>query len=91
VSDRAGLIARLLARVRAARRYPELARRRELEGTVRIGFMVAPDGHPLGLRVVHSADPVLDEAARDAVERAAPLPLVEGPIEVDLEFQLSAQ
>jgi protein TonB len=91
VVDRAGLIARLLSRVRAARRYPELARRRELEGTVRVGFAVAPDGRPLGLRVVRSADPLLDEAAREAVERAAPLPLVEGPIELDLEFQLNVE
>jgi protein TonB len=81
----------LLARIRAARRYPELARRRELEGIVRVSFVVGGDGHPRDVHATHGADPLLDEAAIDAVKRAAPLPVVDGPVEVELDFRLDAQ
>ncbi len=82
------LLRELLARVRAARRYPELARRRELEGVVRVSFLVGADGRPRGARTTRSVDPLLDRAALDAIERAAPLPLIEGAVEVELDFRL---
>jgi TonB family protein len=85
------LIRDLLDRIRAARRYPELARRREVEGTVVVGFSVGRDGRAHDLRVVRGADPLLDQAAREAVERAAPLPVLDGPVEVDVEFQLTGE
>ena len=81
----------MLARVRAAKRYPELARRRELEGTVRVAFTVGADGRPRDLKIVRGVDALLDGAAREAVERAAPLPLVSGPIELELDFQLTGE
>jgi protein TonB len=83
------LVKELLAKVRGARRYPELARRREIEGTVRVAFTVGVDGKPVGLKVVRGVDALLDDAAREAVERAAPLPRLDGPVEIDLEFALT--
>ena len=81
-------IASLLARIRAHRRYPELARRQGIEGTVGLRFHVRPDGSA-EIEVVRSADPSLDEAAREAVIAAAPLPRLQGPQEIDLDFRLT--
>lgn len=86
-ADRQALIATALARIRAHRHYPELARRRGIEGTVGIAFHVAPDGEVSDLAVRHSADPALDQAALDAVRKAAPLPPL-GAVEVELDFHL---
>ncbi len=83
-----GFLADLVARIRAHRRYPELARRRGIEGTVVLRFSVRPDGRVAALEVIGSADPALDEAARDAVLDAAPLPPVEGPVELPIAFAL---
>ena len=80
--------AEALARIIAHRRYPDLSRRRGIEGTVRLSFRVAPDGRVIDLRVVKSADPELDDAAREAVADASPLPLFDGRVEVDLDFRL---
>jgi len=85
--DRDQLVARAVARIRAERHYPELARRRGIEGTVHITFVVGADGHPRDITVRRGADPLLDEAAREAVLRAAPLPPL-GPAELDLDFHL---
>jgi len=84
--DRNRLIAQALARIRAERHYPELARRRGIEGTVHIAFVVGTDGHPRNI-TTQAADPLLEEAAREAVLRAAPLPPL-GPAELDLDFHL---
>ncbi|MEO6953503.1 MAG: TonB family protein [Polyangia bacterium] len=87
--DRAALLAQVLARVRSARRYPEAARRRELEGVVHVRFTIGGDGRPLGIATA-DGDALLQRAAVEAVERAAPLPLVDGPIDVDLDYRLDA-
>jgi protein TonB len=77
-----------LERIRAHRRYPELARRRGLEGTVTLTFTVAADGSVGGLRVKRGVDPMLDDAALEAVREAAPLPAALGFVEVELDFRL---
>jgi TonB family protein len=86
--NRARLLADAVARIRSARRYPELARRREIEGRVRVAFTVAPDGRVERISVKRSADPLLDEAACDAVRRAAPLPPI-GNAEIEIDFHLA--
>ncbi len=80
-----------LRRITQHRRYPELARRREVEGSVTVAFRVAPSGTPLDVRVARSADADLDEAAVDAVRDAQPLPVelaAAGPLSVRLDFRL---
>lgn len=81
------LRAQILARVRAHRYYPTLARRRGIEGTVGLSLTIAADGS-VAVRVVRSADPSLDEAARQAVLASAPLPVVPGRLDLDLEYRL---
>ena len=81
-------VRRLIAeRIREHRRYPTLARRRGLQGTVWLSLAIAPDGS-VDARVSRGADPLLDEAAREAALAAAPLPFVDGTVEVPLTFRL---
>jgi TonB family protein len=87
--DRGALEREILARIRAVRQYPELARHREIEGRVTVSFLIDGDGRTHAARVTKSADPLLDRAALDAVARAEPLPRLDGPVEVELDFQLS--
>lgn len=87
--DRSASLAQILARVRAARRYPEAARRRELEGVVRVHFNVGADGRPRDISA-SDGDALLQQAAVEAVERAAPLPFVDGPLDVDVDYRLDA-
>lgn len=55
--------------------YPALARRREWQGTVIVSFTLVADGTVVDLAVRRSSGyEALDEAALDAVRRAAPFP-----------------
>ena len=84
---------RLLAireRIQAAVVYPPLARLRRLEGVAHVRFAIAADGRPRELALAGSSGHgILDRAALDAVEAAAPLPWVYGRLEVPVHFELS--
>jgi periplasmic protein TonB len=57
--------------------YPPLARRRGIQGRAMVRFTVDSSGAPSDVRIVESSGyAILDEAASDAVVRAAPLPPV---------------
>ncbi|MBK8971120.1 MAG: energy transducer TonB [Hahellaceae bacterium] len=48
--------------------YPQLARRRGWQGTVVVGLLVSPQGHPIESQVLDSSGfPLLDEAARSTL------------------------
>jgi protein TonB len=81
-------VALALERIRAARHYPELARRRGIEGVVRVGFVVDETGRVDRVELRQGVDALLDEAACEAVRRAAPLPPL-GEVEVTLDFHLA--
>jgi protein TonB len=87
-SDRGALVAALLERVRAHRRYPETARRRGIEGTVGVRVVAHGDGSA-EVSVVRGADPLLDEAARAAVLAAGPFPPLDGPQIIEVDFHLT--
>ena len=87
-TDSAALLDALMARVRAHRHYPELARRRGIEGIVGVRFVSRGDGSA-EVSVVRSADPLLDDAARAAVLAAGPFPALAGPREIDVAFLLT--
>ena len=76
-------------RVRAHRRYPELARRRGITGRVRVAFRIAANGATEHVTVTRAVDPLLDEAALAAVRASSPLPFVDGELAVDLDFTLA--
>ena len=89
--DHRSLLAEAMERIRQHRRYPELARRRHLEGTVVVAFRVGENGSIENAHVKRGVDEMLDQAALDAVRESSPLPsplASDGELEVDLHFSL---
>jgi periplasmic protein TonB len=67
----------VVTRLRRALRYPAAARRDRLTGEVHVSFTVAAGGGVSGISVVRSSgSPVLDQAAIETVQRAAPFPQI---------------
>ncbi|MEP9395879.1 TonB family protein [Mesorhizobium sp. KR2-14] len=66
---------KIVAKLRRALRYPAQARLQGVHGETRVSFVVAADGSVSSIRMVGSSgSAALDEAALDAVRRAAPFP-----------------
>lgn len=79
-------------RIESALVYPPLARLQRVEGTAWLHFDIAPDGTPRDIEIARSSGAAsLDGAAREAVQRAAPLPWVYGRIEVPVRFVLASR
>lgn len=79
----------LRKKIESAKRYPSLARRLGMEGTVHVEFWIARDGSIGGIKVAKSSGfPLLDEASVQAIKRAAPLPIVPGRIQVPISYRL---
>ncbi len=76
------------AAIQARVQYPRLARSQGLEGTVVVRFRLGAGGAPEDLSIVASGGELLDEAARRAVEKAAPFPAGAGWVRVPIEFAL---
>jgi TonB family protein len=75
--------------IESKKTYPPLARRRGLEGTVRIGFSINPEGKPWDIEVIESSGhKVLDAATLTVVKRAAPFPYTDRRIEVPVSYRL---
>jgi protein TonB len=84
-------LASVRERIARALVYPEQARRMRWQGRVFLAFVLAADGTVLELRVASSSGVAcLDEAALQAVERAAPFPPpgVAVRIETPVSFRL---
>jgi TonB family protein len=75
--------------IERAKVYPELARKRRQEGVVVTEFSINAHGLPENIRVTKSSGfSLLDSAARDTILKAAPFPVVEGRIEIPINFIL---
>lgn len=84
-----GTIVAIRAAIEKAKNYPVLARRRGIEGTVVTGFRINSKGFPEGITITKSSGySLLDNAARETIIRAAPLPSVTGNIEIPITFRL---
>ncbi|MEK6744486.1 MAG: energy transducer TonB [Nitrospirota bacterium] len=71
------------------KRYPRLARERGIEGTVLVRFKVQPTGGIERVDIVKSSGAkILDDASVSTVYRAAPVPYVDGWVEVPMVYQL---
>ena len=80
------------ARLQAALVYPPLARRRGLEGTSRIQFVIGPDGRARDVSTSASSGyPVLDRAAERCAADAGELPRLLGRLEVPIRFSLEEE
>jgi protein TonB len=76
-------------------KYPAIAQRLRIEGTVLVQVLVSPAGLPLKVKIVRSSGtPVLDEAALEAVRNWAFVPArrgaepVESWVEIPIPFTL---
>lgn len=79
-------IAKMMAHVEQYKRYPKAARRRGLEGNIIVRFTLFPDG-TIDQLIVESGPSLLVSAARQAVERAMPMPIPPATIHCPLECQ----
>jgi TonB family protein len=72
-----------------AKTYPRFARERGIEGTVLVRFKVQPTGAIERVDIVRSSGTkILDDASVKTIYRAAPVPYVEGWVEVPMVYQL---
>ncbi|MBK5101210.1 MAG: energy transducer TonB, partial [Desulfobacteraceae bacterium] len=79
-------------KIETHKRYPKIARVRQIEGSVTIYFIITPAGDAKSARVVKSsAFKILDQAALRAVEDASPFPIPPAPVfsgEIPLKISL---
>ncbi|HSP05810.1 MAG TPA: TonB family protein, partial [Acidobacteriota bacterium] len=54
---------------KAFAKYPEMARKQRLEGVVALSILVSETGQVIDVKVTKSANPILDQAAMDAVKQ----------------------
>lgn len=79
----------LHAAIERAKTYPRLAREQGVEGVVLVRFKVAPTGDIEKVDVVRSSgSDVLDQASVRTVRRAAPMPYLNGWVEVPMSYVL---
>lgn len=82
----------LSAKLSTKKVYPEAAQQRRIEGKVRIGMSIAPDGSLASVRVLEkSGSAILDRAALALVSGVFPIPLQPGnsmEIAVTIEYKL---
>lgn len=75
--------------VEQAKTYPRSARREGIQGTVELRFRIAADGSVEAVEILRSSgSPILDEASRQTIRRAAPYPMVKDWIRIPLSYRL---
>jgi TonB family protein len=81
--------AAIASAIERAKNYPRLARERGIEGVVRLRFLLKPSGAIEKIEVLESSgSDLLDYASIGAVSRAAPMPYVNGWVEVPIAYVL---
>jgi protein TonB len=74
------------------KRYPDLARRRGIEGRVVLRLAIAPDGTLLESEAVDSPSAVLARSALSAVEAASPFgPPPGGALRIEVPIRYALQ
>jgi len=69
--------------------YPHIARKKQMEGSVTVGFRIDQTGNPEAIRILKgSGYSILDSAARETVVKASPFPAMNRSIEVPITFTL---
>jgi len=80
----------VMAHIEQHKWYPKAARRRGIEGEVHISFTLFPDGSARQL-IVENGPSLLIAAAREAVEKASPMPTPPASLHCPLECQFRMQ
>lgn len=81
-------LARLMAHIEAHKRYPGAARRRGIEGKVKVAFTLSAGGDVVGLQT-RGGRKILRQAAEDAVRGAMPLPTPPEQLNLPLDVVFS--
>ncbi|MGC2062002.1 MAG: energy transducer TonB [Thermodesulfovibrionales bacterium] len=69
--------------------YPYLARKKRIEGTVFAEFQLNNSGMPENMRIVRTSNyAILDEAAKETIQKAAPYPAQNRRVEIPITFRL---
>jgi len=69
--------------------YPYLARKKRIEGTVLAEFRLNSSGMPENMRIVRTSNyAILDEAAKETIQKAAPFPAQNKRVEIPITFRL---
>jgi protein TonB len=79
----------IVSAIERTKSYPRLARERGTEGVVRLRFRLRPEGSIEKIEIIESSgSTILDSASIRAVYLAAPMPYVQGWIEVPIAYVL---
>ena len=79
----------IVTSIERVKNYPRLARERGIEGVVHLRFRLKPQGQVEKVEIVKSSGyDVLDTASIRTVYRAAPMPYVNGWVEVPMAYVL---
>jgi protein TonB len=83
------IIAEIMRRIEAAKRYPRVARKMGIEGRAAVRFKLTPKGKVEAVELLEtSGSEVLDQASLETVHRAAPLPYKDGWLRVVIVFKI---
>lgn len=75
--------------IERAKTYPLIARKRGIEGTVYVSFLISSNGKPREIEILKSSGfRILDRATVKVVEKAGPYPHIENRIEVPVAYKL---
>jgi TonB family protein len=69
--------------------YPYLARKKRIEGTVLAEFRLNNSGMPENMRIIRTSNyEILDAAAKETIQKAAPYPAQNRRVEIPITFRL---
>ena len=88
--ERQQYLHKLLSHIESFKFYPRAARKRYIEGEVRVSFMLRDDGFYEGL-VIDSGRGILANAAREAMESAMPLPVPPSNIDISRRIEFTME
>ena len=84
------VLAKIWKRINSSKYYPETAKRQKMEGSPRVTFSIAEDGSVANVAIAASCGmAILDDAAKETVRRAAPLPFYPQPITLTVKYSLA--
>ncbi len=73
-----------------AKNYPLLARKRGMEGTVFVSFVIGSRGLPQDVKIMKSSGyQILDEEVKKMLKKASPFPGIKGEIVIPITFKLT--
>jgi protein TonB len=83
------VLARIVGKIEAAKRYPRTARRMGIQGTATVRFKLKPNGQLEKIELLESSgSKILDDASLETVREAAPLPYKGGWLKVGIVFKI---